>query len=148
MEAGFDRGHGNMAIFGIGANHNGNDVAHDFLSEGCACVGWDEEDAPPTHAILRQLRTGDIIFIKSFTPKGGLTIKAVGVVTEGKVRQKEGLGTGVPVRWEWNGTKRIGKLDDKWPVRSVTIYEEQHPLVQAQVIDLLLSSGPPKQLTV
>jgi hypothetical protein len=126
-----------MAIFGIGARYE-EDVTEQFVSAGVACVGWSETDAPPAHAILRQLRTGDLIFIKSFTPQAGLTIKAVGIVTDGKVREVPNLGAGVPVRWVWRGEERIGKLEDKWPVRSVTIYEEHHPEVQARVIDLLL----------
>jgi hypothetical protein len=128
----------NMAIFGIGA-HYGVDVSGDFLEQGCACVGWKEEEAPPAHGILGHLRTGDVIFIKSFAPHVGLTIKAVGIVLEGKVQEYPGLRMGVPVRWLWIGEDRIGKLDDKWPVRSVTIFEEHHPKVQARVLELLLS---------
>lgn len=128
-----------MAIFGIGAYYD-HDVSNDFLEQSCACVGWPEQEAPPAHAILRHLRTGDIIFIKSFTPNDGLTIKAVGIVSEGRVRSFGNLGEGVPVRWVWNGEERIGRLDDKWPVRSVTIYEEYHPVVQSRVMDLLLGS--------
>lgn len=131
-----------MAIFGIGAHYGGTeDVSEDFIKEGLACVGWDEKDAPPAHGILRQLRTGDLIFIKSFAPQVGLTIKAVGIVTEGKIQSDANLGTCVAVRWVWTGEERIGKLDDKWPVRSVTIYEEYHPTVQSKVIDLLLGSS-------
>lgn len=126
-----------MAIFGIGA-HYGSDVSSQFLERKCACIGWAEKDAPPAHGILRHVRTGDIIFIKSFAPQVGLAVKAVGVVTEGKVRNYPDLGAGVPVRWVWSGEERLGKLDDKWPVRSVTIYEEYHPEVQARVIELLL----------
>ena len=130
-----------MAIFGIGAQFE-EDVSQEFLKRGCACVGWDEDTAPPAHGILRHLRTGDIIFIKSFAPQVGLTVKAVGVVTEGRVRSYPGIESGdrlgVPVRWVWDGEVRIGKLEDKWPVRSVTIYEEHHPVVQSRVIELLL----------
>ena len=68
-----------MAIFGIGAFYD-RDVSGEFLEHGCACVGWAEADAPPAHAILHHLRGGDVIFIKSFTPNAGLTIKAVGLV--------------------------------------------------------------------
>lgn len=128
-----------MAIFGIGAYYE-HDVSNDFLDQNCACVGWGEADAPPAHAILRHLRPGDIIFIKSFTPKDGLTIKAVGVVREGRPRSFGELGQGIPVRWVWNGEERVGKLDDKWPVRTVTIYEEYHPDVQNRVMDLLLGT--------
>ena len=128
-----------MAIFGIGATYDGDDVSEDFLNENLVCVGWAENDAPPAHSILRHLRTGDIIFIKSFAPQVGLTIKAVGIVMEGKVQKHNDLGSCVPVRWVWKGEERIGKIDDKWPLRSVTIYEEHHPKVQRKVLELLLS---------
>jgi hypothetical protein len=134
------KGDGKMAIFGIGATYD-KDVSTDFIEQELACVGWDENDAPPAHSILRQLRTGDIIFIKSFAPQVGLTIKAVGLVMEGKVRNNADLGSCVSVKWIWKGEERIGKLNDKWPVRSVTIYEEHHPAVQKKVIELLLGSS-------
>ena len=89
-----------MAIFGIGAYYD-RDVSSDFLKRGCACVGWAEDVAPPAHAILRHLRAGDVIFIKSFTPNDGLTIKAVGLVREGRVHSFGKLGDGVPVHWVW-----------------------------------------------
>lgn len=129
-----------MAIFGVGAYY-GRDVSNDFLEQGCVCIGWTEDDAPPAHAILRHLRAGDVIFIKSFTPNDGLTIKAVGLVSVGRVRPFGDLGDGVPVRWVWNGEERVGRLNDKWPVRTVTIYEEYHPDVQNRVMDLLLGRG-------
>jgi len=128
-----------MAIFGIGAMYDRDDVSGKFIAQGCACVGWDEKDAPPVHGILHKVRTGDVIFIKAFAPQVGLIIKAVGIVMEGKVRDIPELGKGVPVRWVWNGEERVGILDDKWPVRTVTIYEEQHPKVHTRVLDLLLS---------
>ncbi len=101
-----------MAIFGIGVRYD-MDVTQNFLSRDFACVGWNENDAPPAHAILRQLRTSDIIFIKSWNPQAGLTIKAVGIVMEGRVCIVRSLGSGVPVRWMWSGEVKIGKLDDK-----------------------------------
>lgn len=128
-----------MAIFGVGAYYD-RDVTEDFLKQGCACVGWDEKEAPPAHSILRHLRTGDIIFIKSYTPNDGLTIKAVGIVKEGKVYDNNNLGSCIPVHWVWKGNEKVGLLKDKWPVRTVTIYEEYHSEVQNRVINLLLNS--------
>jgi hypothetical protein len=127
-----------MAIFGIGAHLNVGDVTAQFVTGGVACVGWTEQQAPPAHAMLRQLRIGDIIFVKANTPQGGLTIKAVGIITKAKIRKMSTLGSCVSVRWVWTGKEHIGKLNDKWPVRSVTLYEEHHPKVQAKVISLLL----------
>jgi hypothetical protein len=128
-----------MAIFGIGAYYDDvGDVTEQFISGNLACVGYSKQDAPPAHSILHQIRIGDIIFIKSFTPNTGLNIKAIGIVTQDEVCEKGSLGSCIPVRWVWIGNEHIGKLNDKWPVRSVTIYEEKHPTVQARIVDLLL----------
>jgi hypothetical protein len=59
------------------------------------------------------------------------------IPSEGEARGKGDL----LVRWVWNGEERVGRLDDKWAVRTVTIYEEHHPEVQARIMDLLLGSG-------
>jgi hypothetical protein len=74
-----------MAIFGIGAFWSGNDMTETFIRDRMACVGWDEASAPTLHAIVRQLRVGDLIFIKSFNPRAGLAIKAVGIVRKAEV---------------------------------------------------------------
>jgi hypothetical protein len=129
-----------MAVIGIGATYE-RDVSQDFVDRGVACVGWAEEDARPAHSILRATRIGDIVFIKSFAPSIGLTIKPVGIVTDNRVHPVEGLGVGIDVRWRWTGEERVGKVEDKWPVRSVTIYEEHHPAIQGKVINLLLGDG-------
>lgn len=129
-----------MAVFGIGANYD-RDVSGDFIDRGLACIGYKEEDAPPAHDILRSIKTADLIFIKSFTPQAGLIIKAVGIVIDSRVTDVVGLGKGLPVRWEWKGEDRLGKLEDRWPVRTVTIYEEHNPEVKRRVIDLLLSGN-------
>src|SRR4051812_24262765 len=116
-----------MAIFGIGAHLDVGDVTDQFVASGVACVAWSEQEAPPAHAMLRQLRIGDIVFVKANTPQRGLSIKAVGIVTKPKIRKVATLGSCVSVRWVWTGNERIGKLKDKWPVRSVTLYEEHPP---------------------
>jgi hypothetical protein len=132
-----------MAIFGIDATYARGDVYDEFLALGAACVEWREPDAPPLYAILRSIKAGDLIYIKSFNPGVGLTIKAVGVVSRGEVRDYGRTGTGVPVRWAWQGGYRIDKLDDKYPVRAAMLYEEYHPTVQSAVIALVLDRRPP-----
>ena len=51
-----------MAIFGMGAQYDGEDIFDMFFSQSCACVGHSEKAAPPAHAILRQLRAGDYLY--------------------------------------------------------------------------------------
>ena len=130
-----------MAIFGFGATYDREDVSGRFVAAGVACVGWSETDAPPLHNILHHIKIGDIAFLKSFAPQIGLTIKAVGIVTGREPQEIEHLGRGVAVRWVWQGEERVGLLEDKYPVRSITLYEEYNPTVQERVIELLLSAA-------
>lgn len=133
-----------MAIYGFGAMFGGDtDVSHEFLQQGMACIGWSEQDAPPLFDLLRNVGTGDLVFIKSFNPQVGLTIKAVGVVTDRTIRKYSVLGhmrDGIAVRWVWQGTDHVGKVDDRYPVRSVTMFQEHTPSVQTHVIKRLLSA--------
>jgi len=55
-----------MTVYGIGAYHGDDkDVSKTFLSEEAACIGWSEKEAPALHRILKHIRIGDIIYIKS-----------------------------------------------------------------------------------
>ena len=126
-----------MAIFGIGAKYDERDVYPDFVARNVACVGWDENDFPTLHSILKHIKTGDIVYIKSHPPSIGLIIKAVGIVIGQGVMQDQDLGNGIQVNWIWTGEERIGKLEDKYPVRNLTLYEEYNYDVQSRVIQLL-----------
>lgn len=130
-----------MAIFGIGAFYD-VDVSEDFIEQNVACIGWSEKDASTLYNILRFLRVGDIIYIKSQPPQVGLIIKAVGVVTDNKLEKYQGLGTGVKMKWIWTGNEKLGKipeLDDKYNVRNNSIYEEFNRFVQDKVLSLLIN---------
>ena len=129
-----------MAIFGIGAYYGERgDVSQDFIRKGVACVGWTQAEAPSLHKLLRHIRIGDIIYIKTDVPSPGLTIKAIGVVTNDEIQMDEDLDASIPVKWVWKGHDKLGRLNDKLNVRNNTLYEEYFPQVQARVIDLLLS---------
>lgn len=132
-----------MAIYGFGAYYDDSrDVSEELIRAGFACVGWPEEDAPPLHNLLRDIGIGDIVFLKSFTPQSGLTIKSVGIVTgRGPVHTEGHLGWGVPVMWRWQGEERLGHLNDKYAARTMTLFEEHNPDVQRRVVDLLLNGN-------
>lgn len=132
-----------MAIYGIGAYYYDEDVSGEFLSKGVACVGWDYSDAPSLHRILKQITVGDLIYIKSHPPDTGLRIKAVGIVVDAEVKKVKNLGMGVKVKWIWQGDEFIGKIDDKYNVRNITLYEEFNPDVQKKVIQLILKRMKP-----
>ena len=128
-----------MAVYGIGANYDGTrDVSGDFISRNIACVGWSLQDAPTLHEILKHIKTGDIIYIKSHPPSIGLIIKAVGIVIGNHILSDPDLGDGVQVRWEWTGDRRIGILGDRYAVRNITLYEEYNFDIITTVIQLLL----------
>lgn len=118
-------------------------MSSDFLSKGVACVGWDPTDAPSLHRILKQITVGDLIYIKSHPPDAGLRIKAVGIVVDAEVKNVKNLGMGVQVKWIWRGDEFIGKIDDKYNVRNITLYEEFNPDVQKRVIRLILKQMKP-----
>jgi hypothetical protein len=130
-------------IFGIGAFYGGErDVSGDFIREGVACVGWDEQQAPPIYEILRHIRVGDIVYIKSH-PSGRLYLKAVGIVEDATVQRHGDLGHGVRVRWLWHGEPvqvPYTPAERTYNVRSITLYEEVSPMVQREVLRLLFSA--------
>lgn len=133
-----------MAIYGVGAHHEG-DVSDDFVREGLACVGWTVEDAPAVHRLLEHIRTGDIVYIKSHPPGRKLLVKAVGIVEDEVPIKNEHLGRGVPVRWLWRGIHSLHEGDnERYNVRSNTLYEELSPAVQKTILDLLFSSLSPR----
>ena len=131
-----------MAVFGIGAKYDDRDVCTDFITGNVACVGWDEDDYPTLHRVLQHIKTGDIVYIKSHPPNIGLIIKAVGIVIGQGVKDYPDLGRGIEMNWLWSGDERIGKLEDKYPVRNLTLYEEYNYDVQSRVIQLLVEVVP------
>lgn len=126
-----------MAIFGIGATYGNNDVSQNFIDNNIVCLGWDISEAPALHEILRYLKVGDIIYIKTAPIGKGIRIKAVGIVTDNRLQKIDNLGTGVAVQWIWNGYKNIGTIVDKYNVRNNTIYEEFNKYVQNHVLNLI-----------
>ena len=125
-----------MAIYGIGATYD-YDVADEFISNEVACVGWDINDAPALHEILKLLKNGDIVYIKSAPIGKGLRVKGVGVVTDNQMRNIPNLGTGIGVKWIWQGHENLGNINDKYNVRNNTLYEEFNKDVQKKILDLL-----------
>jgi hypothetical protein len=132
-----------MAIYGIGAYYD-EDVSSEFLSKEVACVGWGSDDAPSLHRLLEHITVGDLIYIKSYPPDAGLSIKAVGIVVDDEVKHVKNLGMGVKVKWIWRGDEFMGKIGDKYHVRLITLYEEFNLDIQKKVIQLLLNPNYPK----
>ncbi len=123
------------------------DVTDIFVRDNIACIGWSYSDAPALHKMMANMKIGDIVYIKTHTPRQGLTIKVIGIVTDDKVTPVKGAGKAcVKVEWVWRGKEHIGKVQDRYNVRYNTLYEEYTPDVQKKVIDLLLRCLHDQQL--
>jgi hypothetical protein len=68
-----------------------------------------------------------------------LTIKAVGIVRDEEVTNFGEFGQGVRVRWIWQGSTIHEGADEKYNVRSNTLYEEVSPEIQSQILELAFS---------
>lgn len=134
-----------MAIWGMGAFYE-EDVSAQFIENGVAFVGWDKKEAPVLHNMLDHIRVGDIIYLKSFTPKNKkLTIKAIGIVTNAQrevqdLRLKDRLypiGKGVTVAWktpaDFRESIEVTERMFKNNVFNNTLYQEYND----EVIDLI-----------
>lgn len=118
-----------MAIYGVGAHHDGVDVTQEFISNECACTNWSATQAPALYVFMNSLKIGDIIYIKSYPPNIGLIVKAIGLVRDNMARSYPNLGFGVPIKWLWQGNQVVN-FSDKYNVHQNTLYEEFVPEVQ------------------
>jgi len=104
-----------MAVFGIGAYYD-CDVSSDFVNEECACIGYGKTEASSLYEMLRRIKKGDIIYIKSYTIKNStVVIKALGYVIGRNINEfnfpnsAESMGFGRKILW-----KRVFEENDEW----------------------------------
>ncbi len=136
-----------MAIYGIGAKYERSiDKMHDFLTNDCACIGWKESEAPAIYKILKSMKIGDIIYIKSMDiSKKKLNVKAIGLVFDDEI-SKYSFGNGVKVKWvKVSNQTPLLKFDltsemYKNNVFNNTLYEEFNPTVQLKILNELFPS--------
>lgn len=149
-----------MAVYGVGALYGGeNNMLPDFIRQSVACVGWDDRESRTAHKIMQSVKTGDIIFIKSFNQSHGLFVKAAGIVNDNQFRKiTDRLGYGVGVRWAWCAENSecfpteaktvrftgspipMGKRNDKFDfMRNGTVYEEFDEEVIRLLINLIVN---------
>jgi hypothetical protein len=126
-----------MAIFGIGAYYE-SDVTEGFISNNLVGVGWDSSEAPELQEYFKSLKVGDIVYIKAAFGGADITVKGIGVICDNNLRTASNSGglvsSGRNVVWLSTERFVIPKPIEKNNVRSNTVYEEFHPLVQAEII--------------
>jgi len=129
-----------MAIYGIGAYYDGDDVSQEFIDNNLIGTGWTITDAPELHVYFATLKVGDILYIKAAFGGADITVKAIGVITDNIIltsKHHHLTEIGRNVRW-LNTTKFIiSRPTEKNNVRSNTVYEEFHPTVQQEIIQRL-----------
>ena len=127
-----------MAIYGIGAYYD-EDVSQDFIKRKIIGCGWSEKDAPEI-SILRSLKVGDIVYLKSFSPSSeDLIIKGIGIIVDDVVIEKSSIvQCGRNVRWFLTEEFRIKKPHEKYNVRNNTIYEEYNLLIQRLILKKII----------
>jgi len=131
-----------MAIYGIGANYEGDDVSGEFIKNNLAGVGWNVAHAPELHQFIASLKVGDIIYIKSYSPSSpDIIVRGIGIIRDATLltaATTSGLvQAGRNVVWRNTTEFRISKPTERNNVRLNSIYEEFHPVVQAQIIQNL-----------
>lgn len=111
-----------MKLWAIGATWGNEDVSGKFVDEGYAKLGWSEEEAPTLYNILREVKVGDHIYIKSLVVNDrSIRIKAIGVVTSTN-------GKELKVDWLFKNQPPIKyaltKNEDRYNVYPLSFYRE------------------------
>jgi len=143
-----------MAIFGAGAYYD-VDVTKDFLEQECFCIGYEKKDASALYEMLRRVKIGDIVYLKSFHmgkkgEYGKIFIKAIGFVVGQNIKSftfssGNDMGYGRKVKWVKDFSDREDwvelELNAEDRVNNVygnTLYEEYSARIIKTVIDLLI----------
>ena len=131
-----------MAIFGIGAFFE-EDVSQDFIRKNLVGIRHRVQDAPELHQFMRTLKVGDVVYIKSFSPKARhISVKGIGVIIDDKEVKNRIVSCGRNVKWVDTQEFCIPKpKGEKNNVRNNSIYEEFHPEVQHMILERLLNVG-------
>jgi len=138
-----------MSVFGVGAYYD-EDVTKDFIEKKCFCIGYEKNVATTLYEMLRRAKIGDIVYIKSFSPraKDKITVKAIGFITGRNIREfyfKNGnsMGYGRYVKWVrdfsdyWKEIK-LSKNDSVNNVYNNTMYEEYSSRIIKEILNLII----------
>jgi len=89
---------------------------------------------------FKSLKVGDIVYIKAaFGGSPDITVKGIGIICDNEIRNASNsnnlVSTGRNVKWLSVEKFTIQRPAEKNNVRSNTVYEEFHPLVQQEIIE-------------
>ena len=146
-----------MAIYGIGSNYKSEpqvDMTKEFINNDCVCIGYEYEDSTSLYEILKRMKIGDFVYIKSYSAKNNKTIfvKAIGIVIGTDLEEKYSkdnctkLGYGRTIKWVKDfsdKSKQINLIpsDIKNNVYNNTIYEEYSINIINNILNLVFNSS-------
>ncbi len=146
-----------MAIFGAGSKWNNDELKNDFFKDEKFTIGWNEKSAKDLYEAVSQLKVGDIIYLKSVSPRHirNIEVKGIGIVTKSFIQCLQSNEYGnidisdwssffIKVKWLFQDNFKViipdeeGKLTN---VRPATFYEEYLPYVQKEILDKILKTS-------
>jgi len=128
-----------MPIFGVGAQMDNEDVTGLFLVHNIVGSDWDSTRTG-VHSQFRNLRIGDLVFLKRAAPGHPLTVLGIGLVSTERVHEtfQQYRGTFRDVVWLWQGDPfDIDPSPGLGQMRFNTIFQEPDPVVAQMVIEAL-----------
>lgn len=124
-----------MAIFGIDAAYDEEDLSQDFIKANLVGVGHGLDDAPELYQFMRTLKVGDVVYIKSVPRSNSdISVKGIGVIIDDKEVKNRIVSCGRNVQWVDTQRFRIPKPKETYNVRKNSLYEEFHPEVQRIIL--------------
>lgn len=147
------KGVANMAVWGIGAYNPSTyeDYSDRFIENKCAYIGYLPQKAKTIYQMVKYIKPGDLIFIKTVATKNKqMIIKAVGIVLDNDIQTlydkstETRMGEAFPVLWKAKmkddmEENRFDMSKDHLNTYTTTIFEEYNTDVINYVIQKLLN---------
>lgn len=116
-----------MAIWGVGF-HFGKKCSQKekFINKNYISIGYSEKEAPEYYAMMREIRVGDIVYLKSWAIRNNtLHIRAIGKVIS---PMKQNISN-ITVDWLIKDIDETIALNTKYRQRVTSIYKEYNDTV-------------------
>lgn len=127
----------------IGATYGGESVISEFIKYKGAFIGYNEDEYQPLFSHLREIKIGELVVIKAYSPSNGLYLKAIGLCISEEILNIPNLGKGRQIHWLWQGNVSLGIIRDGYTnMRTGTIYIERNIDVLKKVMALISTVVP------
>ncbi len=133
----------NVSVWGFGFHFSKiKSKLADFFNNNFICVGYSKDDAPEFIEMMKEIKKGDIVYLKSWQIKGSvLHIKAIGVVTNTfSDTNIYGGDNKIEVDWKVTNIDETVVANTKYRQRVTSIYKEYNTEISAIIKNLLAES--------